>query len=122
MLVRLRDRIEHISDPDILARLELRSYRVLIADQLPGVHSLGHHARQELGLLRGYHQAIPVAVRQFTKTGDQFGFRIRHVVRTIFDFQRHTHIPDAVADRFLRLVKRAVSAIGRKRHAGTVAK
>ena len=121
LLVRLRDRIEHVSDPDVLARLELRSHRVLIADQLPGVHRLGHHARQELGLLRGYHKAIPVAVRQFTKTGDQFGFRIRHVVRTIFDFQRHSHIPDAVADRLLRLVKRAVATIGRKRHAGTVA-
>ena len=122
LLVRLRDRIEHVSDPDVLARLELRSHRVLITDHLSGVHRLGHHARQELRLLGGHYQAIPVAVRQFTQAGNQFGFGVRHVVGRVFDLQRHAHVTDAVADRLVRLVEGTVAAIGRKRHAGTVAK
>ena len=121
LLVGIHVRIKHISDLDVLARLKLRSNGIFIFYHLPSIDRFRHDTRQELGLFGGDDKPVPVAVRQPSQTSNQFGLRIRHVVGRVFDLQGHADIADGIPDRLVRLVERTVAAIGRKRHAGSVA-
>ena len=99
--------------------MELRTHRVLIAQHLSGIHRLGHHAGQELGLLRSHNQPVPVAIVQLPQTGDQLGIRVRHVRRAVFNLQRHAHVTDGKSLRFVRLVEGAVPTISGQGHTCT---
>ena len=119
LFVRLHVRVEHVGNADVRARLELRTHRVLIAQHLSGIHRLGHHTGQELGLFRSHNQPVPVAVVQLSQAGNQFRVRVRHVGRAVFYLQRHAHITDGKSLRLVRFVEGAVPAIGSQGHACT---
>ncbi|VYT53088.1 Uncharacterised protein [Bacteroides ovatus] len=119
LFVRLHIGIEYVGNADVRARLELRTHRVLIAQHLSGIHRLGHHTGQELGLFRGHNQPVPVPVVQLSQAGDQFRVRVRHVGRAVFYLQRHAHVTDGKPFGLLRLVEGAVSTIGGQSHAST---
>ena len=119
LLVRLHVRVEHIGNADIRSRLELRTHRVLVAQHLSGIHRLRHHAGKELGLLRGHHQPVTVAVIQLSKAGDQLRIRVRHVGRAVFYLQCHAHVADGKPLGLVRLVERAITAVCRQGHART---
>ena len=119
LFVGLHVRIEHVGNADIRARLELGTHRVLIAQHLSGIHRLGHHTGQELGLFRSHNQPVPVAVVQLPQAGDQFRIRVRHVRRAVFYLQRHAHITNSKAFGFVRLVEGAVPTVSGQGHACT---
>ena len=119
LLVGLHVRIEHVSDADILTGFKLRTHRVLIAQDLTGIHRLRHHAGKELRLLRGHHQPVTVAVLQGAQTGDQLRVGVSHVGRAVFYLQRHAHVADGKTLGLVRLVERAITAVCRQCHART---
>ena len=119
LFVGLHVRIEHVGNADIRTRLELGTHRVFIAQHLSGIHRLGHHTGQELGLFRSHNQPVPVAVVQLPQAGDQFRIRVRHVRRAVFYLQRHAHITNSKAFGFVRLVEGAVPTVSGQGHACT---
>jgi len=119
LFVGLHVRIEHVGNADIRTRLELGTHRVFIAQHLSGIHRLGHHTGQELGLFRSHNQPVPVAVAQLPQAGDQLGIRIRHVGRAVFYLQRHAHVTDGKSLGLVRLVEGAVTAVSGQGHTCT---
>ena len=119
LFVRLHIGIEYVGNADVRARLELRTHRVLIAQHLSGIHRLGHHTGQELGLFRSHNQPVPIPVVQLSQTGDQLRIRVRHVGRAVFYLQRHAHIAYGKPFGLLRLVEGTVTAVSRQGHACT---
>ena len=119
LFVGLHVRIEHVGNADIRTRLELGTHRVFIAQHLSGIHRLGHHTGQELGLFRSHNQPVPVAVVQLPQAGDQLRIRIRHVGRAVFYLKCHAHITNSKAFGFVRLVEGAVPAVSGQGHTCT---
>ena len=119
LFVGLHVRIEHVGNADIRARLELGTHRVFIAQHLSGIHRLGHHTGQELGLFRSHNQPVPVAVVQLPQAGDQLRIRVRHVDRAVFYLKCHAHITNSKAFGFVRLVEGAVPTVSGQGHTCT---
>ena len=119
LFVGLHVRIEHVGNADIRTRLELGTHRVFIAQHLSGIHRLGHHTGQELGLFRSHNQPVPVAVVQLPQAGDQLRIRVRHVGRAVFYLQCHAHITNSKAFGFVRLVEGAVPTVSGQGHTRT---
>ena len=119
LFIGLHVRIEHVGNADIRTRLELGTHRVFIAQHLSGIHRLGHHTGQELGLFRGHNQPVPVAVVQLPQAGDQLRIRVRHVGRAVFYLKCHAHITNSEAFGFVRLVEGAVPTVSGQGHTCT---
>ena len=119
LFVGLHVRIEHVGNADIRTRLELGTHRVFIAQHLSGIHRLGHHTGQELGLFRSHNQPVPVAVVQLPQAGDQLRIRVRHVGRAVFYLKCHAHITNSKAFGFVRLVEGAVPTVSGQGHTCT---